>query len=282
MALLLRRLSRLPNYIKAFGLLHGLRLLLAIERSLPGQSEHARAFNVPGYQAPIWLRDCLADHAIFWQCIVQRQYDISRLPHHAAFLRRYNALVAAGEAPLIIDAGGNVGLSAIALAEAYPQARILVVEPDAANFAMLRRNVEPYGSRIMALFGAVWPREQLLSIVNPADGASAFRVDHAEHGGVKAHTMDALMKLAGADSIFLAKIDIEGAQKPLFAENTDWIARTDAIVIELEDWLLPWQGNSAPFFRAMAPHDVEYLLLGDSIVCFSARLGEPDEATGQV
>jgi len=272
---MLRRLARLPNYIRAFGPAAGLRLDLAIERALPHQSDIVREFRVPGLSSPISLRDSVADHSIFWQCIVQHQYDLTGLPHHAALMVHYRALLAGGTTPLIVDAGGNIGLSAIALAEAWPQARILVVEPDAGNFELLRRNTIHFGGRVTPLLGAIWSRDQRLSIANPDAGASAFRVESSDEGGLQAYTMESLMRLAGADRIFLAKIDIEGAQSTLFAENTSWIADTDAIVIELEDWLFPWQGNSQSFMRAIAGYDFEYLLLGDSLACFSTGIGAP-------
>lgn len=43
---LYKALSRLPNYVKAFGLIGGLKLLPRIERSLPFKSERTRGFRV--------------------------------------------------------------------------------------------------------------------------------------------------------------------------------------------------------------------------------------------
>lgn len=274
-SLMYRRLSRLPNYLQAFGGLSALRLDFAIERALPQRSDRIRSFDVPGCTGPVWLRDCISDHAIFWQCLVRRQYSLSEFPHTRNLMLRYEQLLSIGQKPLIIDAGGNIGLSAIALAEAFPGATILVVEPDEQNFAVLQRNIAPYGQRIAAVLGAVWPDDQDLAIVNRDAGASAFRVDASgPTGTVKAYTIDTLMRMANCNEILLAKIDIEGGQKALFAANTEWISHTDVIMLELDDWLMPWQGTSLPFVQAMSKHCFEYLLNGENLVCFNSRLAE--------
>lgn len=271
--MLYQRLSRLPNYVKAFGAWEGLRFCWAIERALPQVAETRRAFRVPGFAGPVWLRDCVSDHAIFWQCMVRAQYRTAHLPHHRRLWARYEALLAAGVTPLIIDAGGNIGLSAIWFAEAYPRARVLAVEPDRANFEVLQANVAAYGGRIHAVLGAVWHREQALDIVNPEAGASALRVEAGGAGGaVQAHTVQGLMAMAGAEEALIVKLDIEGAQKALFSENTGWIAAADVVMLELDDWQFPWEGSSRPFFRAMAGYEFEYLMNGENMVCFNARL----------
>ncbi len=268
-----QRVSRLPNYIKAFGWLDGIRLVLAIERPLPQTSQTSRPFRVPGHPSPLWLRDCVSDHAIFWQCIVRQQYRLDQFPHTAQLQARYQALLERGRTPLIIDGGGNIGLSAITLADAFPRARVMVIEPDAENFKMLLKNVEPYGERIQPLLGAVWHRDQQLTIVNPEAGASGFRVEAVGPvGTVQAHTIESLMRMAGEDEVLIVKLDIEGAQKALFAENTGWIATAGAVMLELDDWLFPWGGSSTPFFRAMSQHEFEYLLNGENVVCFNAKL----------
>lgn len=151
MSLLYRRLSRLPNYLRAFGPVQGVRLLFKIERSLAGRSDQLRPYRVPGTKAPIWLREAVSDHAIFWQNLVKRHYDIRPFPHAARLMQTYQAMVKDGRRPVIIDGGGNIGLSAIWFALSFPQARILVLEPESENFRLLSRNVAPYGDCIEAI-----------------------------------------------------------------------------------------------------------------------------------
>ena len=69
-------------------------------------------------------------------------------------------------------------------------------------------------------------------------------------------------------TLFIVKIDIEGAQKHLFSSNTNWIEHTHLIMLELDDWLLPWQGTSRTFFSALSAYPFDYLIRGEAIFCF--------------
>jgi hypothetical protein len=56
----------------------------------------------------------------------------------------------------------------------------------------------------------------------------------------------------GATFPFIVKIDIEGAEADVFAQNTDWLKRTPIVMIELHDWLFPKKQTAAGFLRCIA------------------------------
>ena len=234
-------------------------------------STEERSYSVPGYPAPIHLRESVSDHAIFWQCIVERQYDMHRFPHGARLMEAYRAALAAGRQPLIIDCGGNVGLSALYLASMFPEARVAVVEPDEANFALLERNTAALGERVLTLKGGIWHEKGHLRIVNPDSGSSTFQVEtvqDAAAGTIRAYTIAEICAIAGADAPLIVKVDIEGAQAKLFSANTAWVGDTHLLMLELDDWLMPWQGTSRSFFSCASRYPFEYLIHGETIFCF--------------
>jgi FkbM family methyltransferase len=47
--------------------------------------------------------------------------------------------------PLIIDAGSNIGLSALYFKTVFPNARVICIEPDDENFDLLKLNIEANG-----------------------------------------------------------------------------------------------------------------------------------------
>jgi FkbM family methyltransferase len=271
MSLVYRRISKIPNYIRAFGVSKGLRLLLQVERHLPAHSDKLHSYRIPWTRHPIWLRDTVSDHSTFWQCLVAQNYDIGRFPHTARLIETYETVVATGKRPVIIDCGGNVGLSAIWFALKFPKAQILVVEPEERNFEILRKNVTPYGDIIRPVRGAVWARPDQLAIKNPDAGAAAFQV-HAPSGGdkgtVRAYTVRELLEMSGGREALIVKLDIEGAQKTLFEQDTEWVGSTHLIVLELDDWHYPWTGSSRSFFKCLSQYPYEYLLNGELIFCF--------------
>ena len=267
---LYRVLSKAPNYIRRFGLFSGLRLLGQIERSLPERSPVVKRYAVPGQPGRIALRESVADHAIFWQCLVRNQYDVRSYPQAKRLVAAYEEQIRRGIRPLIIDCGANVGLASIWFAQQFPEARICAVEPDEQNFALLTENTAPIHDRMLLLRGGIWSHTSHLRISNQESGSASFRVEPTEPGGrqaIRAYTIAEVCALAGATAAFIVKIDIEGAQKDLFARNTEWVGAVHLIALELDDWLMPWHG-SRPFFSCVSRHPFDYVISGETIFCF--------------
>ncbi len=266
---LYRLIARAPNYVKQFGLLKGLSLLFALETPTPKESNEIRTYKVPGYRYPIHLRHTISDHSIFWQNVVRHQYDASGFKYHYSALKQaYQTMLACGETPLVIDCGGNIGLSVLHFTQEFSEARIVVVEPDDDNFKLLEKNIQPFGDKVMPLKGGIWNESGKLSIRNPDAGSAGFQVEIAEDGTIRAYTINEICTMVGVSAPFIVKVDIEGAQKQLFASNTSWVENAHLIVIELEDWLLPWQGTSQNFFKTLVQYPYEYLMAGDTLFCF--------------
>lgn len=266
-----RRIAKVPNYLRAFGWADGMRLLLGVERGLPSKSQRIREYRVPGFPAPLCLRETISDHAIFWQCIVRRQYAVNEFPQSQRLGEDYRRAVAEGRRPLIIDCGGNIGLSAAWFANEYPQAVVFVIEPDAANLEMLKRNTHAFGGRVVVLHGGIWNKSTYLRVSNPTSGSAAFQVEETSEDAadaLRAYTIEEVCQQANDARPFIVKVDIEGAQKQLFSGNPGWVSRANLIMLELDDWLMPWQGTSRPFFQAISEHPFDYLMSGETIFCF--------------
>jgi len=267
----LYRLSKTPNYIKRFGLLNGLFLLLRVERRLPKKSTVVKQYAVPDFPAPIYLRESLSDHSIFWQCIVKRQYDFTHFPQYQRLVAVYHDAVKKGVRPLIIDCGGNIGLASLWFAVQFPEAVVYAVEPERNNVEILKLNTAHLGDRVKILLGGIWNESGYLKIVNPESGSAAFRVEHSQErtaDSIRAYTIAEICALGGVESPFIVKIDIEGAQANLFVNNTEWVSNTHLITLELDDWLMPWRGTSRAFFSCLSKVPFDYLLGEESIFCF--------------
>lgn len=267
----MRNFNKVPNYIREFGFISALSIFASVELAERAASGRRIRVTVPGYPGHIHLRDTVADCSIFWQCLVQRQYDTRRFPQHARLIECYEETLRQGETPLIIDCGGNIGLAAVWFARIFPRAKIVSIEPDKNNLEMLRLNTEEFKERITIVEGGVWNKHGALKIVNPDSGSAAFRVEYSEiesPGSIPAYTIDDLCKIGGANDPLVVKLDIEGAQANLFSSNTNWVGRPRLITLELDDWLLPWEGTSRSFFSCVSQYPFDYLLGGESIFCF--------------
>lgn len=268
---LLQKAKWSPNFIRAFGVFSGLRLLIQNVNFWPRENQTVKSYNVPGYEEKIFLRSTISDHATFRQCLVMLQYDFLALPQATRLMNSYHHILKSGKRPLIIDCGANIGLSCLWFAKAFPEAQILAIEPDDDNFHILQTNTKHLGNRVTAIQGGVWNKTARLEILNPHAGSASFRVKATEPQcakGVTAFTMDELCNMTGSQEPLIVKLDIEGSQAALFESNTDWVKRAHLITLELDDWLLPWAGTSRNFFKCLSQLPFDYLIHKESIFCF--------------
>ena len=124
---------------------------------------------------------------------------------------------------LILDIGANVGYASILYANVWPKAKILAVEPEPGNLALLRENLTGY-PQVTIVPGAVWPRSARLCIKNPGSPGYAFQVSPTDGGEIAGYTLSDLLEISGLKRIDLLKIDIEGGEKDLFEESAaTWV-----------------------------------------------------------
>ena len=146
----------------------------------------------------------------------------------------------------IVDAGANIGLASLYFARAFPECRILAVEPDPDNFEMLVHNVCRFKDRVECVRAAFWPVDEPLQM-DPEPfrrGREWTRTvrrlgERAERGGsdrVPVMTPLAAADRLGGGRVDFLKMDIEGAEAEFFADVErchDLLARTGAIAIEV-------------------------------------------------
>ena len=68
-------------------------------------------------------------------------YDEQLLVFGEVFIEECYYFSAKRPNPLILDCGGNIGLGTLYFKSLYPQATVLVFEPDPCNFATLQKNI---------------------------------------------------------------------------------------------------------------------------------------------
>jgi FkbM family methyltransferase len=216
------------------------------------------------------------DLAIFWQIMVMREYDLQSLPQIGRVRATYQAILSEGKKPVIVDCGGHVGLSAVWFATHYPDALVYVVEPDASNFKILQHNTAAYAN-VIPLHGGVWGHSCRLTISNPQAGSASFRLQEApdslslqQSNLLHGYTIEGISEPGELRRLFLVKIDIEGGEAELFQGPTEWLHSPALVIIELHDWLLPWQGTSRNLFRKLAENNFDAVLRGENLLLFQA------------
>jgi len=116
-----------------------------------------------------------SDEGVIDDVFTKRSYDLRRLGRTPAQHRRADILAflereqsKTGKRPLIIDAGANICATPIYFFSEFPTSRIVAIEPDAANFELMRRNVE--GAPVDCVLAAVAALPGRARVIDPGEG----------------------------------------------------------------------------------------------------------------
>jgi FkbM family methyltransferase len=201
------------------------------------------------------------DIKVLRQVFKDRQLRIWSPAFSERIQHRYSEIIASGKTPVIIDAGAHIGASARWFKVKYPQAHILAIEPDPDNCEVLRKNGQEIET-VHAAIGSVAGRAQ---IINDGWGAWATRTKRSEDG-VRILTMQEAIQMVPNGTLFQVKIDIEGFEEDLFAQNLDWLDQSFVVYVEPHDWMLPDRYSSKNFQKAFAKRDFKMLLNGEHLI----------------
>lgn len=161
---------------------------------------------------------------------------------------------------LFLDLGANIGATSRYILNRYPESRVVAVEPDSANVAMFRRNLEPYEERVRLIQAAVWSCRTRLVFVEESThtGTEAgIRLREIAPGETAANAMQAVdipTLLAGEnltpDTQIVVKMDVEGGEAAIFrSPDLDWLDQVCCMAVELHDHANP--DCSGAFHAAM-------------------------------
>ncbi len=133
-------------------------------------------------------------------------------------------------APRIIDAGANIGLSAIYFKQLYPNAKIIAFEPDAKIFEYLKYNVyEVFGYKNVELVRkGLWNKETTLAFYE--EGADGGRITDKSVGTTYIE-VTRLRSYINEKTEFL-KIDIEGAEYKVLEDCKDLLKNVENLFVE--------------------------------------------------
>ena len=198
-------------------------------------------------------------------------YDLSRLKRCDSIFDTYEAIIKKGNTPLIIDCGANSGLASRYFAKTFPKARIIGIEPDAGNVEIARKNCKGIKA-ITIQQAAIGAKAGFANIQNQDASANAIRVELSDKPTeIPITTIPNIVRdIARNDKntnfeLFMVKIDIEGFEDDLFSCNTSWIAELPLLSIELHDWMLPHQGKSRHFLKAVSKYDRDFVYIEDNV-----------------
>lgn len=129
--------------------------------------------------------------------------------------------------PVVVDIGGYIGDFSVYAAKYLEARRVVVYEPIAENFEILKRNVEGngFGDRITAVNKAVGNAGEIVLNVQKLENdevhVSAYWYPEAEQRRIPCDTLPDLLETHRLESVDLLKVDCEGGEYEIFLDAPD-------------------------------------------------------------
>lgn len=227
-------------YLELLGKEQALRLIALFSEIESGKydKEEIHELRLKGYPHPLYLRAIRADMQSFINTFIEPYLE------KKAYLP---------EAETVIDAGANIGYTAVRFAGWWPESTVISLEPDRENYELALRNTRSYPN-IHVVRAALWNKEARLSIeAGQEDGfvvrESTTEIIKAENAAIGI-SLPCLLKQFGKRRIDFLKLNVEGSEKEIFSEGYKaWLPDTQAMLVELHDGKNP--GCSSVVFSAV-------------------------------
>jgi FkbM family methyltransferase len=218
-----------------------------------------------GSSRDFFHRGTRADLFVINQIFKDKDYSIERLRRGADLTEKFNSIIQTEKIPLIIDAGANIGASALWFSGTFSGAHTVCFEPDGSNFKLLESNTTGFDVELhQAAIGAV---DGAVDLFDPGEGEWGYQTRPNPNGVIKMVSLDRIVtnkKMLGYEP-FIVKIDIEGGEDELFSSRTNWVNEFPLLIIELHDWLLPRKATSANFLKTISSLDRDFVHIGENI-----------------
>jgi FkbM family methyltransferase len=136
----------------------------------------------------------------------------------------------------IVDLGSNIGVTAMFWAQRYPDALMVLVEPDPDNFKLLQRNTAAFQHRCILINAAVSDRSGVTSFFRSDReyGHSILKTDDCvSEIQVKTLTVSDLLRESGFPRVDLFKMDIEGGEQIVMPTIRTWPYAPKYLIAEL-------------------------------------------------
>ncbi len=162
---------------------------------------------LPVRNQSIYVRTGDSDFDTVRQVFRNQDYAwVIRLRSLSAALLRYEAILASGRRPVIIDAGANIGAASLWFNQQYPEGTVVAIEPDPENVVLLKRNAQ--GRDIVVWDAAIRSEDGFVAVHNEGAlwGVQTTRSDT----GLSIVTVEQALAAMPIGELFIVKVDIEG------------------------------------------------------------------------
>ena len=223
-----------------------------------------------------YRKSSIGDRGVIDQIFKNQDYNFSNWYQGKKLLDYYEKIKDSN--PLIVDAGANIGASAVYFARKFIQSRVFAIEPDHENWELLSLNTKNLNCH--AYHGAISSNDGYMQLIDPGRSDWGFMTRDIQDVDVIGSKKISCMSPFGVmrhefntgATPFIFKIDIEGGEEKLFSGNNSWMDQFPLLIIELHDWMLPFSGTTRNFIKAVAERDFDLIHRGENMFLFNKSI----------
>lgn len=156
---------------------------------------------------------------------------------------------------VVVDLGGNIGLTSLWLDGRFQLQKLVVVEPLAENARMAGKNLAQCAAEVCLVEAAAGRTDgtAVFSVVADSNRGSA---SFGTPGETRVVSMPTLFKETGiGPRIDLLKVDIEGGEAELFSGDLDWLDGVQNIIAEFHPAIV----DVAPIIERICSHGFRHV-----------------------
>lgn len=140
-----------------------------------------------------------------------------------------------------LDLGSNAGFTSLYVKKIFPDCMVVAVEPDKTNFTMIEKNFNLNRlSNVYAVMGGVGKKDCFLKpdegIRDKKEWSFSFtEVDYPTD--IASYSVNSLLGRFSLNQVDLIKMDVEGAEKEIFAADADisFLDKVKVLAVEIHD-----------------------------------------------
>lgn len=211
----------------------GIKYIFYYKRLTTGKRVREKTLKLHYYDRPFWIRIPSTDIFLVETILVGNLHKKEWKSEYYPVIEKLDKI--SSNCPVIIDCGANIGLFSLLVSSMYPQAKIIAVEPEEANYEMLRRNLSSQKDVVLLKRG-VWSKNCKLSVQARGTGEWGFKVVEDVNGDVEAISIADIIRENNLSNIDVLKMDIEGSEFNVFTEGElVWLDICKMLVIETHE-----------------------------------------------
>jgi FkbM family methyltransferase len=239
---------------------------------------------------PVFIRANSTDLDVFESTFLRKDYQLPESTQTQLLKNYFAEIIRNGDSPLILDCGANTGFSSVYFKIIFPEAIVISIEPEPANYEMLQRNTFLIPN-CLAVNAAVGSATERGIIEDSGNGDWAFRIKPTTENDsrtnlVDIYTIEDVIAKASAHFCgkrlvpFICKADIEGGEEDVFTNCSSWFTRFPLFAIELHDAHFPDRSSSTPFLKAVVKE--HYQIIFNHEIIFAYRRTSEGRGSGTV